>query len=56
MKGTLIAFCILSIVLADEINKVDRNVYFSCEFLTPRKCQIETEEGIKAFWKSNFPN
>ena len=49
---TLLIFCVLS----KETHKVNRSKYFLCEFLTPKKCQIENEEGLKAFIKSEFPN
>ncbi|ELP85670.1 hypothetical protein EIN_409890 [Entamoeba invadens IP1] len=41
---------------SEEIKKIDQSKYFNCEFHTPRKCQIENEEGIKAFIKSEFLN
>ena len=55
MKFILITLLIFSVV-SKETHKVDRNKYFLCEFLTPKKCQIENEEGIKAFIKSEFKN
>ncbi|EMD44089.1 Hypothetical protein EHI5A_056270 [Entamoeba histolytica KU27] len=55
MSLLFIVICII-VVSGNDNQKIDRNQYFVCEFHTPRKCQIENEEGIKAFLKSEFPN
>ena len=55
MKLILVFILFISVYSA-ETQKVDKSKYFLCEFLTPKKCQIENEEGIKAFIKSEFRN
>ena len=50
-------FCVLFFILINsEEQIIDKTKYLNCEFLTPRKCQIEQEEGIKGFMNSNFPH
>ena len=56
MTTILLFFLCIITAFGAETHKVDRNKYFICEFLTPKKCQIENEEGIKAFIKSEFPH